>query len=97
MPCCVRCGSLVQCVPHIVCAGSLVYGVPDAPFSQPRNVIGGHTVSALCGVLCFKLLVPPFGLALALPAAAASSIIAMMSARIFHPPAAATATAVRAI
>ena len=31
----------------------LVYGAPQAPFSQPRNLIGGHCLSALIGVTVF--------------------------------------------
>ena len=32
----------------------LVYGVPRAEFSQPRNLVGGHFVSALVGVTTFQ-------------------------------------------
>ena len=28
----------------------LIYGVPDAPFSKPRNVLFGHLLSAIIGV-----------------------------------------------
>jgi CBS-domain-containing membrane protein len=31
----------------------LVYGVPQAPFSQPHNLIGGHCISALIGMTIF--------------------------------------------
>ena len=31
----------------------LVYGVPQASFSQPRNLIGGHYISALIGMTIF--------------------------------------------
>ncbi len=30
----------------------LVFGVPASPLAQPRNVLGGHFVSALAGVSC---------------------------------------------
>ncbi len=30
----------------------LVFGVPNSPLAQPRNVLGGHFVSALAGVTC---------------------------------------------
>ncbi|KAG0197380.1 hypothetical protein BGX28_009121 [Mortierella sp. GBA30] len=33
----------------------LIYGAIEAPLSQPRNVIGGHIMSALIGVSLFKL------------------------------------------
>ncbi|HBT96714.1 MAG TPA: HPP family protein, partial [Desulfobulbaceae bacterium] len=28
----------------------LVYGAPKSPLAQPRNVLGGHVVSALVGI-----------------------------------------------
>ena len=34
----------------------LLFGFPDAPFSQPRNVIGGHFISVLFGMLALKFL-----------------------------------------
>ena len=33
----------------------LIFGFPDVPFSQPRNVIGGHFLSSLIGMLCLTL------------------------------------------
>ena len=34
----------------------LAYGAPQSPFSQPRNLIGGHCISALVGVSVYLLL-----------------------------------------
>src|SRR4051812_43110525 len=34
----------------------LLYALPDAELSQPRNVIGGHLVSAAIGITCSKFL-----------------------------------------
>nr|WP_071541627.1 HPP family protein [Moorella thermoacetica] len=33
----------------------LIYGVPDVPLAQPRNVVGGHIISAATGIsiYCF--------------------------------------------
>ena len=36
----------------------LIFGFPDSPFSQPRNVIGGHFISSLIGLICITLLGP---------------------------------------
>ncbi len=67
----------------------LVYGAPMADFSQPRNLIGGHLVSALVGVTVFKLL---GGEALlAGPTAVSLAIVAMHFTRTLHPPGGATA------
>lgn len=32
----------------------LIYGAPQADFSQPRNFLGGHIISALIGVSIYK-------------------------------------------
>lgn len=66
----------------------LLFGVPAAPFAQPRNVLGGHMISALIGVLIFRLLGPSvIGIALAV----SFSVVAMLLLRAIHPPAGATA------
>ena len=33
----------------------LIYGVIDSPLAQPRNLVGGHLISAIIGVTIFKL------------------------------------------
>lgn len=67
----------------------LVYGAPRSPLSQPRNLIGGHLVSALVGVACWKLLQAHPWLAAAL--AVSTSIAIMHALRMLHPPGGATA------
>jgi CBS-domain-containing membrane protein len=39
----------------------LAYGAVRSPLAQPRNLVGGHVVSAIVGVICWKLLHPPGG------------------------------------
>ena len=34
----------------------LIYGATKSPLAQPRNLIGGHIISAIIGVVCYKLL-----------------------------------------
>jgi len=67
----------------------LLYGAPRSPLAQPRNVIGGHVVSALVGVACWKLLQGNPWLAQAL--AVATAIALMHLTRTLHPPGGATA------
>lgn len=67
----------------------LVYGAPRSPLSQPRNLIGGHLVSALIGVACWKLLHPHPWLAAAL--AVSTAVAVMHTVRMPHPPGGATA------
>lgn len=37
-------------IPPMAASMALVAGAPQLPLSQPRNVVGGHVVSALVGV-----------------------------------------------
>jgi len=67
----------------------LLYGAPRSPLAQPRNLVGGHLVSAAVGVLCFQLLSSWPGLAEAM--AVASAIAFMHLTRSLHPPGGATA------
>ena len=67
----------------------LIYGALKSPLAQPRNLLGGHIISALIGVSAFKLLVPHLWLAAAL--AVATSIAVMHATKTLHPPGGATA------
>lgn len=67
----------------------LAYGAVRSPLAQPRNLIGGHVVSAVIGVLTFKLL---HHYPWAADAVAVATAIAVMHAtRTLHPPGGATA------
>lgn len=62
----------------------VLFAYPDVPFSQPRNVIGGHFLSSLVGLIFIGF----FGVAWwVLAAAVASAIAVMMFTRTVHPPA----------
>lgn len=67
----------------------LVYGAIQSPLSQPRNLIGGHVISALVGVSIQQLL--PDLLWLSAPLAVSASIVLMQITKTLHPPGGATA------
>ncbi|MDD3003923.1 HPP family protein [Flavobacterium sp.] len=67
----------------------LVYGVIESPLAQPRNLIGGHLVSAIIGVSVQKAI--PDILWLSAPLAVSLSIIFMQISKTLHPPGGATA------
>lgn len=67
----------------------LVYGAPGSPFAQPRNLIGGHLVSAFVGV-CFHMLIPG-NYWLAAASAVSVAIVGMQITHSMHPPGGATA------
>lgn len=67
----------------------LVYGIIQSPFSQPRNLIGGHLVSAIIGVTVAKF--APEILWITAPLAVSLSIVLMQITKTLHPPGGATA------
>ncbi|KDO23812.1 hypothetical protein SPRG_11243 [Saprolegnia parasitica CBS 223.65] len=69
----------------------LVFGVVDAPLAQPRNVIGGHVLSATIGVSIAKASLGNDYMWLACALAVSLSMVAMQLTDTMHPPAGATA------
>lgn len=67
----------------------LVYGIIQSPFSQPRNLVGGHVISAFVGVTVHKLV--PDVMYIAAPLAVSFAIILMQITKTLHPPGGATA------
>ncbi len=67
----------------------LIYGNIQSPLAQPRNLVGGHLVSALIGVTVAKLV--PDLIYIAAPLAVSFSIVAMQYTKTLHPPGGATA------
>ena len=67
----------------------LVYAAIKSPLAQPRNLVGGHVISALVGVACYKLFGDTVWVAAAL--AVSFAIVAMLLTRTLHPPGGATA------
>lgn len=67
----------------------LIYGAVRSPLAQPRNLIGGHVLSALVGVTAWKLLGSDPWLAQAV--AVATAVALMHLTKTLHPPGGATA------
>ena len=67
----------------------LVYGAIKSPLAQPRNLVGGHFLSALVGVAAFKIFQGQPAIAAA--AAVATAIAVMLATKTLHPPGGATA------
>ena len=62
----------------------IVFALPDSPLAQPRNVIGGHVLSAATGIAMAHFVgVTPMSMALAV----ALAIVLMLWTRTPHPPA----------
>jgi CBS-domain-containing membrane protein len=67
----------------------LIYGAIQSPLAQPRNLIGGHIISAIIGVTIYK--VCPDIIWLTAPLAVSLSIVFMQYTKTLHPPGGATA------
>lgn len=67
----------------------LIYGATNSPLAQPRNLVGGHILSALVGVTVHKLIPGEIWLSSALAVSAA--IVVMQITKTLHPPGGATA------
>lgn len=83
-------GLAVLIVPSMGASAVLLFAAPHAPFSQPWNLVVGHSLSALVGVACWQW-IPE--LAIAAAAGVALSIGGMYITRSIHPPGGATALA----
>jgi len=85
----------VSATDHIFLIGSfgasavLIYGTPHVPYAQPRNLVGGHLVSALIGVAVYTWL--PVMMELQAALAVSTAIFAMHLTRTLHPPGGASA------
>lgn len=62
----------------------VLFVLPDTPFAQPRNVIGGHFISTLMGLVFFHFVSPEWW-SMTLSLATALSLMQLL--RIPHPPA----------
>ncbi|NOY38859.1 MAG: HPP family protein [Nitrospirae bacterium] len=80
---------LVMVIGSFGASAVLLYGAIKSPLAQPRNLIGGHIISAIIGVTCYRLF--PSQMWLASSLAVATSIAVMHATKTLHPPGGATA------
>ena len=63
----------------------LLYGFPESPFAQPKNVFFGHLVTTLVGIIFVNYVPLPIYINIAL--AVGAGIFFMILLNIVHPPA----------
>ena len=63
----------------------LLFGFPESPFAQPKNVFFGHLITALVGVIFVNLIPLPIYISIAL--AVGIGIFFMILFNVVHPPA----------
>ncbi|GGD57674.1 membrane protein [Emticicia aquatilis] len=67
----------------------LIFGAIQSPLAQPRNLVGGHVISAIIGVTIYKIM--PNILWITAPLAVSLSIVMMQITKTLHPPGGAAA------
>lgn len=80
---------LVMVIGSFGASAVLAYGAVRSPLAQPRNLVGGHVLSAVIGVAFFQAL--GTWPCLAAAGAVATAIAAMHLTKTLHPPGGATA------
>ena len=63
----------------------VLYGYPESPFAQPKNVFFGHVLTSVVGM--FFLYFLPIPLYIVLPIAVGTGVALMMLFNVAHPPA----------
>ena len=63
----------------------LLYGYPESPFAQPKNVFFGHLVTSIVGIFFLNFI--PLPIFLIIPLAVGSGVALMILFNVTHPPA----------
>ena len=63
----------------------LLYGYPESPFAQPKNVFFGHLITALVGLLFLNFV--PLPIYITIPLAVGFGVGLMIFLNVTHPPA----------
>jgi len=80
---------LVMIIGSFGASAVLIYGAIKSPLAQPRNLVGGHLISALIGVTAYNMFHNQLWFASAL--SVSTAIAAMHMTKTLHPPGGATA------
>ena len=63
----------------------LLYGYPESPFAKPKNILFGHLITALIGILFYNFI--PLPIYILIPLAVGLGVGLMILLNVTHPPA----------
>ena len=63
----------------------LLYGYPESPFAQPKNIFFGHLITSVVGVIFLNFV--PLPIYMLIPIAVGVGVASMIILNITHPPA----------
>ena len=63
----------------------LLYGYPESPFAQPKNIILGHFLTSLIGIIFLNFV--PLPIFINIPLAVGFGVMLMILLKVAHPPA----------
>ena len=63
----------------------LLYGYPESPFAQPKNIFFGHLLTALVGIIILNIV--PLPIFITIPIAVGLGVGLMILFNVTHPPA----------
>ena len=63
----------------------LLYGYPESPFAQPKNIFFGHLLTAFVGIVVLKFI--PLPIYITIPLATGLGVCFMILLNVTHPPA----------
>ena len=63
----------------------LLFGYPESPFAQPKNIILGHFLTAFIGIICLNFV--PLPIFIIIPLAVGFGVMFMILFKVTHPPA----------
>ena len=63
----------------------LLYGYPESPFAQPKNIFFGHVLTAFIGIVVLKFI--PLPIYITIPLATGLGVCLMILLNVTHPPA----------
>tara|TARA_B100001250_G_C19735600_1_gene760598 strand:+ start:217 stop:681 length:465 start_codon:yes stop_codon:yes gene_type:complete len=63
----------------------LLYGYPESPFAQPKNIFFGHLLTTICGMIFLYFI--PLPIYISIPFAVGLGVGLMIMLNVTHPPA----------